>query len=235
MKQAGVWALLLAVAASAQAQSQDFTVSAGLKVWNTRWQTFTYRNANDGSRVLSQVEFETEPVLLPLLSLRWGQWLASAAAYQSTDHQAVVNPSDDRREEFDANIGYAVLPNAVLTLGYKRLSQSAGRENYKLAGPVLGLSASAPLGGAVSLYGTFALGRLKPKGTVDLDADYRLLEAGLAYTLGLDRWARSLSFTLGWRNQVLISKNALSPPRDTVTRDAKDLTEGVTLGAVLSF
>lgn len=226
---------LACLAAGAQAQGSDISVSGGLKVWNTKWTTFGYGPVDNGSRVLTQVDSETKPVLLPLLSVRWGQWLGSLAAYQSTQHREVGATSGGKREELDANIGYAVLPGAALTLGYKRVTQAAGIFEYKLAGPVLGVSASAPLGGALSVYGNFALGRFKPKGNVDIDADYRLLEAGLAYTVGLERVLRSVTFTLGWRNQVLVSKNAISPPTDAVSRDAHDLTEGFTLGVVATF
>lgn len=199
MKRTGPWALLalLAAAAPAQAQESAPTVSAGLKVWNTHWTTFGYGPVENGSRTLKQVESEVKPVLLPLLSVRWGPWLASVAAYRSTQHRRIDEDDGDRRAELDANVGYAVLPGAAVTLGYKQVSQKAGDTDYKLGGPVLGFSAAAPLGGPVSVYGSFAFGRFKPKGNVDLDAHYRLLEAGLSYTLAMEQIVKSLSFTLG--------------------------------------
>ena len=141
------------------------------------------------------------------------------------------NPgSTNRRNEFDLNVGWLFAPGVAATVGYKRVGQKAGDFDYQLGGPTIGLSATAPLQGAFSLYGTLGLGRMKKAaGNVDFDADYQLSEVGLAYNLGLSGIPRGLTFTLGYRIQVLNSKDALPG------QDARDLTQGFAFGLLAVF
>ena len=78
------------------------------------------------------------------------------------------------------------------------------------------------------------MGRLKtPTSTdpriVQFDADYRLTEVGLAYNAALGGMPRALALTAGYRMQVLTSKNALG------SQDGRDLTQGFTVGVVVTF
>ena len=81
------------------------------------------------------------------------------------------------------------------------------------------------------MYGTLGLGRLKSTSgsNVKFDADYQLSEVGFAYNLGLGGIPRALTFTLGYRMQVLTSKEALP------NQDARDLTQGFTFGLLAVF
>lgn len=232
-KRIGFIALGLAclAAASAQAQPAEFGVSVGLKAWNTQWTTFGYT----GNGELKQVPAEDKTVLVPLLSVRYRDFIGSISGYGSTDY-TFIEGGGDSRKELDANVGYFVAPGVAVTLGYKKVGQKQreGSGNYELSGPVAGLSATATLREALALYGAFGFGKLKPTGAsnVDLDADYRLTELGLAYTWPTDRWlVKALTFTLGYRTQVFSSKQAL----DTTGQDGRDLTQGFTFGLVASF
>ncbi|MBX3621337.1 MAG: hypothetical protein KF891_15310 [Rhizobacter sp.] len=224
--------VVLSVAAASQAQDQPsaLSVSLGVKAWNTEWTTFGYDTNGAGQTVLTQVAANDKLIFVPLVSLRYRDFIGSVSGYTGTDYDFIGGGTNTRRE-LDANVGYFVLPGVALTLGYKKVGQKAATDNYELAGPVLGASATAPLGRDVSLYGAFGLGRMKSTGssTVKFDADYRLTELGLAYTLATQSVAKAVSFTLGYRTQVLSSKQALGD------QDGRDLTQGVTLGVVAAF
>lgn len=229
-------ALALGLAGAAQAQDSTFGVSLGLKAWNTEWTTFGNDTNDAGDPVITQVPARDKVVVLPLLSLRYGDFMASFSGYLPTEHR-FLDGSSNVRKEFDAHAGYFVLPGLAVTLGYKQLAQT-GDFVYRPRGPVLGLSATAPLAGGFTLYGAFGVGWLKTpaprdKRDVEFDADYRLTELGLAYNLPVDRFAKALTFTLGYRTQVLSSKDALQT--DGGRQDARDLTQGLTVGLVASF
>jgi hypothetical protein len=162
--------------------------------------------------------------------VRYGDFLGSVSALPSTGF-SFASGSRGTREELDANIGYFVMPGLAFTLGYKKVEQRDGANRYRPAGPVIGVSGNAPLGGAWSLYGSLGVGRLKTPGgdAIDFEADYRLTELGLAYTLDGDRLPRRWTFTGGYRIQVMSSKDAFG------TQDGRDTTQGFTIGAMATF
>lgn len=223
-------ALACGLAGVAQAQPADFGLSVGLKAWRAQWTTFSFDTNGGGQQVVTQVPAKDETVLIPQLSARYRSVVASLSRYQPTDHDFVAG-GGNRRKEIDVNVGYLVTPAVALTLGYKKVGQSDGTDNYELAGAVLGASATAPLGGGFALYGSFGIGRMKDTAasTVKFDADYRLTEVGLAYGLPLDGWLKTLTFTAGYRTQVLSSKEALGD------QDGRDLTQGLAFAVLASF
>ena len=229
-KRAAAHALLLAACAAAPvlAQESPLGISVGLKAWSTQWTTWGYADVVGGGRVITEALTNDKTVLVPMLSVRWRDFIGSVSAIGSTTYSY---PDGDTvsRKEHDVNLGYFIAPGVAATLGYKSLAQWAGPNNFKLAGPTVGLSANAPLSGAFSLYGALGLGRMKPKGNVDLDADYQLSEVGAAYNVAMGGIPKSLTFTVGYRTQVLKSKEALPG------QDARDLTQGFTFGLVAAF
>jgi hypothetical protein len=221
----------LCVAGLAQAQESGFNVSVGLKGWNTQWDTFSYDTNAAGERVVTQSPARDKFVLIPQLSVRYRDFLGSVSMYPSTDHE-FIDGSTGTRKEFDLNLGYYVMPTVALTLGYKKLQQRDTTNIYELAGPVAGVSATAPLGRDFSLYGAFGLGRLKVTSGSNVifgDANYRLSELGVAYTLATPSVTKALTFTAGYRTQVLSTKDAIEG------QDGRDLTQGLTLGFVATF
>jgi hypothetical protein len=118
-----------------------------------------------------------------------------------------------------------------VTLGYKTVTQSDGESRYRPAGPVIGVSAFAPLRGLLSMYGSLGLGYMQTPGgdAIDFAADYRLAEVGLAYTPNGEGLLGRFTFTGGYRVQVLTSKDAFNG------QDGTDTTQGFTLGAVATF
>jgi hypothetical protein len=219
---------------NAFAQDAGLSVSLGARAWYAQWTTFSYFAQNNVNQALTQVSADDKFVLVPTVSLRYGDFIGSLSAMPSTSFN-FADGGTGKREELDANLGYSVLPGLVLTLGYKKVSQRDGNVRYEPAGAVAGVSGNAALAGAVSMYGALAFGRLKtPTGggdeVVKFKADYRLTELGLAYGLNTGGgWPRRWTFTAGYRIQILGSKEAFG------TQDGRDTTQGLTLGALATF
>jgi len=227
MKRVVLIAGALCSAGAACAQDADLSVSAGLRAWNTDWTTFTYAPSGTG-RVLKQVTASAKTALMPSVSVRYGAFRGTISAFNSTRF-AFDDGSSDKRSEFDANVGYSVLPGLTVTLGYKRVSQTGSEGVYRTSGPVLGVSASAPIGEGLALYGSVGLGRLKTPAAnnISFKTEYGLTEVGLTYALTTDqpRW----TLTGGYRMQVMRSKDALND------QDGRDNTQGLTLGVLVTF
>lgn len=237
MSRTWVLALALCAAGPTLAQESGLTVSVGARAWYTEWTTFSYytEEVPPGSghyvnKALTQVSAANKVVLMPIVSARYGDFFGSVSAFPSTRF-SFADGGSGTREEFDANLGYTVVPGLAVTLGYKKISQGGSAGKYRPAGPVIGVSANAPLAGALSFYGALGVGRLKtPAGdAIDFDTDYRLTELGLAYTLNLDGLVRRWTFTGGYRIQVMSSKEAFE------SQDGRDTTQGFTLGAIATF
>jgi hypothetical protein len=220
-------ALGLCIAGAAHAQASNLDVSVGLKAWATQWTTWGY-DANNTA--ITQVPAKDKIVLIPQLSARYGDFVGSMSGFQPTTFE-LEDGSRNKRKEFDANLGWLFTQGVAGTIGYKRTGQSADGSNYDVHGPTIGLSATAPIRNGFSLYGNFGYGRLKSASgsNVKFDADYQLSELGLAYGMGLGGVPRAITFTLGYRIQVLTSKEALG------SQDARDLTQGITLGPLAVF
>jgi hypothetical protein len=213
------------------AQDAGVNVSVGVRAWYTEWTTFSYHvdpltGENDA---LTQVSADSEPTFLPIVSVRYGKWLASTSAMLSR-HFTFPNGRGTRKE-FDANVGYSVLPGLAFTLGYKQVSQADGPARYRPRGPTLGATGNASLGGAWSMYGSLGLGWLEtPDGDdIAFDADYQLAELGLAYSLEGNRMPRRWTFTGGYRYQAMKSKDAFE------SQDGRDTTQGFTIGMMATF
>jgi hypothetical protein len=218
---------------TALAQDAGLTVSVGARAWLAEWTTFSYYAPNGPNEALTQVSADRKLVVVPTLGVRYGEFTGTLSALPSTSF-TFADGGSGKRQEFDLNVGYTVLPGLTATLGYKKVSQRDGSTRYEPAGPVFGISANAPLSGAFSMYGALAFGRLKTPTTggdevVKFKADYRLTEVGLAWSSSPGIWPRRWTFTTGYRIQVMGSKEAFG------TQDGRDTTQGLTLGALATF
>jgi len=227
------WFVALAMCLAGSAQAREVSVSVGVRAWLTDWSTFSYfvdPNDPNTNLAITEVSANEELVLMPTLSVRYGDFLGSVSGFPSTDF-SFDDGGKGSRNEFDVNVGYYVMKGLAFTLGYKQVTQKGDGRRYRPAGPVLGMNANAPLGGAWSLYGSLGIGWLKTPGSdeVDFDADYRLGELGVAYTLNGSKLPKHWSFTAGYRIQVLTSKDAFN------TQDGRDTTQGFTLGVLATF
>lgn len=222
----------LCSAGAALAQEPGLSVSVGARAWYAEWSTFGYYAPNNVNLALTQAPARDKLVLVPVLSLRYGNFVGAISAFPSTRF-SFVDGGSGTRQEFDVNLGYTVAPGLSLTLGYKKVTQRDGSDSYEPAGPVAGVNANASLGGALSLYGAFGVGRLKTPGgaKINFKADYRLTEVGLAWTMNTERLPHRWTFTAGYRTQVMDSKDAFP----VGPLDGRDTTQGLTLGLIATF
>ncbi len=93
------------------------------------------------------------------------------------------------------------------------------------------------------MYGALGLGALKLKdlsggNNARRTADYSLSEVGLVYSMPMGRFLKSLSITGGYRTQIIAAKNLVMTDGNglnPVRQDARDITQGFTLGLVGAF
>lgn len=222
-------ALLVPAPALAQ-DAGGIAVTAGVRSWLASWTTFTY--LPPAYNQVGPVASRTRLVLLPAVAVRMGDFSLLLSGMPSTTFDTPSSTAS--RQEYDLAIGWSVIPGITLTGGYKQMQQREGQVRYEPKGPVIGFNGNATLNGPLSLYGQLALGRLSSNGnagpnSVQFDARYNVSELGLAYTVVGGAWVRRWNFTVGYRSQQLVSREA-APGQDGV-----DNTNGFTLGASATF
>lgn len=251
------WALLLE---PALAQDQ-LSVSIGARSFYNRAsgvshvlidpETAGYANLNTSS--------SNRWSLLPSIAVRYGSLSLSGTYHMPSTYSAEYDsspPDRFKRSEWDLGVGYSPLPNITLSAGYKHLSVDVVRDtelsvraaDIAMKGPFLGLSFAAPLAGDLSLYGTFAVGRVSyriDRITVARGGQYLATELGVRYALSaLSTPSTSTSLLLGARWQsfrfqsvpyldttYLLFGEPPRPDRESVRHGI----EGITLGIAVSF
>lgn len=212
----------------------DVSGTIGVKAWHhsmSKWYP-TY----DGTQpVIIEAESNSRVAGILSASVRYKDFMVGGSYFAKTNYSFSPFRDTIERKEYDLIAGYYVLPTLAVIAGYKEVDQDLNlggipdRQSWKYKGPIVGFSASAPLTGGFSLYGTAALGWLKFKPTGSLsdnlavafgnpalsgsivsnsDADYRLGEVGIAYAFapGSVGGIKSLIATVGYRNQSIIAK-----------------------------
>jgi hypothetical protein len=241
------------VRADDSAAENEWALAAGAKLWENTWESWIVVPTpfNRGSReVIETINSNTRLAVIPQLSIRYGDWLATVSALTPTNYSLTPSWGTQlaaSRYEIDGNFGYYVLPGLALTAGYKEVEQKFGG-SFKWHGPTLGASGTASLGRGFSLYGTVGVGYMKAElpfadgaDQTSLNANYALGEAGVAYSFaGLGRLTRSLNVTLGYRAQTLTTRGYgladTSTTQPIVSRqDVRDTTQGPTLSVVAVF
>jgi hypothetical protein len=249
--------------ADGSSSSPGLRVSGGVRIWSASWDSWNANPVGTGVSVGSS-RYEVAEAMhsgeklatIPFVSVRHGSVFVSASAMTDTSYSLhetgtpggfAVNSS---RSEFDLNLGYLFAPGMSLSLGNKRISQRFGPDEYKWNGPVLGLSAGAPLVSNWGLYTSLGLGRLKGKfphkdaaGKQRFDSSYRLMEAGLTYTFTTPAtWMRSLVLTTGYRTQRMVTRGyglaqtpAVGVASQNTSAELVDTTQGFVLGLQGTF
>lgn len=222
----------MAAAAHVQAQESNFDFSVGLKAWNTEWTSWGYFTDDaDNNLGIKETPLKSKLVFIPLLSGRYKDFVASISGFTATSFDYVEGGSI-RRKEFDANLGWLFTPGVAASVGYKYQSQFIPDSTFSMEGPTISISGTVPIRGAFSMYGTVGLGRLKTTSSSNVQfdrIDYQLSEVGAAYSIGVGNVPKAVSITLGYRMQVLNTKDAFG------SQDARDLTQGFTLGVFAVF
>jgi hypothetical protein len=257
---------LAAAIVAAPAAAEELQLTVGAKIWANEWSSWTPAQTATDVYVIQSIASNTHVAVIPQVNAFYGRWLVAASYFVGTDYSlgggvtpanGQINPFVATRKEADVNVGYYVLPSLAVTLGYKQIQQNfvhiSNPEFYKWTGPTIGLLASAPLqGGPLSMYGTFAYGRLSLHASepdlLDQDvrqfahyyfnADYFLSELGVAYGMRTPVKALSLSMTLGYRIQVVATRDfnlETGPGGGFQPADLHDVTQGPAFSVLARF
>ena len=236
---ASIVAVSCAAAGAAAAQTSGGTVAEksaeiagarvflGLRLWANQWQvptTYTQVVVTNpatgalGLRAVDRtVQSNTRFVPIPVAGVQYGKILASASFFPTTSYSTKGELNRDvGRREFDLNIGYAILPSLVLSVGYKDakingFSNTIANDRYTIRALLLGVSGSAPLTTSLSMYGNFAYGPHRQKGDAPdvgggtkYSGTYTIGEFGLSYRLHQANTGgipSSVSMSIGYRFQ----------------------------------
>ena len=175
-----------ACAQFADSFSGDFHATVGVRAWHTEWTTWYY---NQSIGFYDQYEAANlNWNFIPVVSVSKGRWFV-AGSYQSPntfkwDYPAGVS---FRRKEWDANVGYFIVPGLAVTLGYKEIEYRSGNYVWTSKGPTIGLAGNAAIQSWVSLYGNLAYSRPRINDVVYFSNSrgyYMLTEFGFAFPLG---------------------------------------------------
>ena len=226
--------ILLVASASALGQAADGDREAGffagVKLWANQWQIASVElnpvllpNGAPGVQMVPRITV-SDIKIVPLLTLgaRFSKVIAAANVFPTAayDSKGALD-GDVSRSEYDLSVGYALLPNLIASIAYKEGRQSKivnlpFSSAQKVRAGLLGLSAAAPLGANLFIYGNaaFGVGRqtsdsLNWEGDASYSTNYRIGEIGLSYRFhegGPESKIRSTSVSIGYRTQVLVSK-----------------------------
>ncbi len=230
MNSKGLWRVAAAVlsglfqvpALAAEGTGEGFSVTVGTKVWVNEWSSWSTPTIG-GQAAVVPIDSSTKVSLIPVVSLRFRDFYASFSTLLNTSYTLsgqAQNSIDASRKEFDANVGYYVLPGVGVSLGFKSLSQTLGVGFFTM---------DLPAG--------------DPNSPVNsgLNANYAIGEIGLAYaTAGIATIAvTSTAFTLGYRFQSVATKDykvrAATGTSVIGSTDVHDVTQGPALGVLLRF
>jgi len=260
MNSKGLWWVAVAVlsglfqvpALAAEGTGEGFSVTVGTKVWVNEWSSW-YTPTIGGQAEVVPIDSSTKVSLIPVVSLRFRDFYASFSTLVDTSYTLsgqALNSIDASRKEFDANLGYYVLPGLGVSLGFKSLSQAFGSASYRWSGPTIGATLTAPIQGGFAGYGALGIGFFKmnlPAADLNssvnggLNANYTIGEIGFAYgAAGIPTIAvTSTAFTLGYRFQSVNTKDyKVRPATGTSVNgstDLRDVTQGPALGFLLRF
>lgn len=248
-------------------RSSEVQIFGGLRTWAATWDlpVFTRLGVTSSANqpvIIKDVEQRinsTRIAPIPFLGVRYGNFIASASYLARTGFGSNgLLPSDVRRDELDLTLGYYVLPQLTLSVGYKtakldRISPVTDGGS-KTDGILVGMSGSVPLDGStrLSLYGNFAygLGRAKfdvalPNGDTRSNAEYKIGEVGLSYRLfsAPQGALKQLSLSFGYRAQLFTLKSipfgtyatSALVPTEVERRNVQSTTDGFVVGLIGVF
>ncbi|MFI5346981.1 MAG: hypothetical protein ACHQ51_11465 [Elusimicrobiota bacterium] len=232
---------------------KDTYLNVGAKLWLNTWQT----NLTGSGRNWNQITEGPVVGFIPNIALRHKNLFVSGSFMVTPDYSFPLQTNyigaggvldkatiKGNRQEIDMNVGYYIVPQIALTIGYKGVTEkfkvtssvSGYSENsVYLNGVTFGVTGSAPIGNGWSVYGSGAGGFMAvsylPASTYTDSAMYESSELGLAW----HPHASSFSTTLGYKFQLIqtsiSSQNSVAYsqlPRNEVTR-------GFMLGANYTF
>lgn len=255
---AAVLALATLVAGTACAQAPSWGGSISLRGFVNRASGVGFQDEGWPEQLPTgaTTNSDTTTSLLPSVSLRFGSLVINGSYHLATDYKSFVPEAYDqvvsfRRREWDMGAGYAVLPNLVVSAGWKQVEFTGVSGNARpalpmtFAGPFVGVAASASMAPSWSAYGSVAVGRSKLSfaGTqVGRNGDYLASEVGVRWAMdSLGTAFRGAGLLAGYRTQSWRYKEVpflmlsvdddgqplVNPSRRTVRQGVDGLTFGI--------
>lgn len=239
-------------------------ILAGVRTWASRWDVPIITRTLDPVSMTIHEHYQpalsdTKFVPMPVLGIRYGNWLASATYFPETSYDTNgALAKSVKRKEYDLNVGYYILPSLAISLGYKganidRASDIDGSA-YKIKAILVGLSGSAPIADKLSVYGNIAYGLGQEKtefplanGKSKFDGNYIISEFGLSYQLvraSSSEFLKGVVLSAGYRAQTVTINSfplgtflpaAPTVPVSITTRDARSTTDGFVINVVGVF
>jgi hypothetical protein len=260
-----ILAALLSLAGAAQAESDGPQFVVSQRLWQADWDMgFSNPRIIAPSAMQPTPAFSTRTdfvkvrrtVPLTGIGVSLDRWTLSATIGWPTDYDHPLVDGKASRSEYDINLGYAVTPNinvvALYKAGKSDIPAAAGnpaatlfREQQKLRGGGLGVSARYPIAENWNLYGSTAYGTGHSRFQVSgerYSARYTVAEAGLGYRLA--GALANVSITAGYRYQNIDFRHAyirtyvLTPEPLLVSSEPTRIqsdTKGFTAGVAYSF
>jgi hypothetical protein len=248
-------ALLTHLAPAKAAGDDELIVTVGARAWINDWDSWYKTNVfykTGGIQISEPIDSSTRAVYIPSLSLKYGNFLLSGSylVRQTYTLSGSLDSITASRSEFDVNLGYYVVPGLALTAGYKQILQDYGGGAFKWRGPTVAILPAALLNANWGVYGVASYGLFKlrvPQADSDatfatsFNASYALAEAGVSYVVGVNQLIKALRLTLGYRAQILATKDyrlhSISTTGSSFTPAPyeHDVTYGPTLGISGSF
>jgi len=227
---------------------KDVFMSAGMKLWINTWQTNLTGNSG---KSWTQLTADPNVGYIPNLSLKYKKLLLATSFMATGDYKfpresfidagPTTNALDitGSRQEFDLNVGYYVVPQVVLTMGYKGVTEKfhvvssrtgASDNKVYLNGVTFGVAGSAPIGNGFSVYGSGAGGPMfvtyTPASTYTDSAIYEASELGIAWHAP----RAPLSATLGYKFQLIQTSISSSNSVNYSNLPRSEVTRGLMLG-----
>lgn len=236
---------------------KDTYLSTGMKFWVNTWQTNLTGNGVNWTQLtegphlgyVPNVGLKYKQMLMSASYMGAGNYTFPTETFFTTGAGSKLDTLNitGNRQEFDYNIGYYVIPQLALTVGYKGInekftvnSQLAGAaavtttNSVYLNGFTLGVVGSAPIGHNLSVYGSGVGGWMAVTYTPSelyLDtAQYEASELGIAWRPGA-----GFSTTLGYKFQLI--QTSINPSNSTNYQNLprNEVTRGFMLGASYVF
>lgn len=239
---------------------ENTTLILGYKLWANEWHTVTPSFGGGYDSIATQGVLH-----IPSLSLKYKNWLFSGSEAISGKYpfpmysdrnlaggQTAENVQASRHET-DLNVGYYVIPQLAVTVGYKNVEQhydvtstikggfngtSTSKTHYN--GVTFGVAGSAPIGHGWALYGSGVGGIMDvtytPSSVAHDFANYVGSELGFAWKTP----DVPLSFTIGYKYQIInthvnVDNDQVGPGKGIHNQTGVDMTQGWVLGTSYFF
>lgn len=244
---------------------------AGLRLWANEWDIlFLERkpvvDPQNPTTIILQDQLSShiskmKIVPMPTMGVRYGNYVASTTYFVPTAYNTASGYGESvERSEFDANFGYLITSNVLMSIGYRRASvdrllpTNSQNSKQSIQGIILGVSGNAPIADNVSLYGNMAYGMARQKSAIKdasgddtISANYVIGEFGINVRLlegGTGAALKQLTGSVGYRVQSYTNKDVplgtytLADPTVPVSvshTDVRNSTSGVVLSIVGAF